>query len=79
MKGKEGELLLHIQMWLSYKAKFVFLRNYGLKIGQRGKCYIFNSHHHEQDKEGANVFTLATIFYTSLQDLHLKRAFLYEE
>jgi hypothetical protein len=24
MKIKEGELLLHLQMWLSYKAKYVF-------------------------------------------------------
>jgi hypothetical protein len=25
MKRKEGELLLHLQMWLSYEAKYMFL------------------------------------------------------
>jgi hypothetical protein len=71
-------LLHHIQMRFSYETKFMFLRNYGLKSGQREKCYIFNSHHHGQDKEEANVFTLAMVFYMNLQVLQLKNVFLYE-
>jgi hypothetical protein len=63
MKRKEGELLLHTQMWFSYEAKFVFFEKLWTKNRTREKCYIFNTHHHEQDKEEANVFTMAMEFY----------------
>jgi hypothetical protein len=78
IKREEGKLLLHPQMWLSYKAKYVFAEKLWTKAGQRKNVISSIVVILKQDKEGANAFTSATVFFMNLQDLRQKRDFLYE-
>jgi hypothetical protein len=78
IKREEGKLLLHPQMRLSCKAKYMFAEKLWTKAGQREKYYIFNSCYPQARQRRGNSFTSATIFFMNLQYLRQKRDFLYE-
>jgi hypothetical protein len=42
-KGEEGKLLLHPQMWLTYEAKCVFVKELCNKARQKKRYYISSS------------------------------------
>ena len=60
MKRKEGEWFPHLQMWLSYEAKFGILEILWIKSRGRNKRKIYYNHCHQQHAERDNALASAT-------------------
>jgi hypothetical protein len=75
MKRKEGEWFPHLQMWLSYEAKFGIVERSWIKSRGRNKRKINYNHRHQQHAERDNAFDFSDMHFTTFRDLWIRRGF----